>query len=120
MLYAPYETSASPADTCLICVIFTGFDGVCGPARHSHIQPGKNDTIDSLTLIFNAADPYGTLDAEIEVNLVVDPDLCEADGNPADGCTYNPATGALVIGTTGGLSIPAGQTATFKYQVTIF
>jgi uncharacterized repeat protein (TIGR01451 family) len=78
-----------------------------------------SDTIQIANVTFNDADPYGTLDAEVTVNAVVVPDLCEADGNPADGCTYDAGTGALVIGTTGGLSIPAGQTATVTYQVTI-
>lgn len=78
-----------------------------------------NDTIQIANVTFNDADPYGTLDAEITVNAVVDPDPCEADGNPADGCTYDAGSGALVIGTTGGLSIPAGGTATITYQVTI-
>ena len=78
-----------------------------------------SDTIQVANVLFNVLDPYGTLDAEITVNAVVDPDLCEADGNPADGCTYDAVSGALVIGTTGGLSIPAAGTATITYQVTI-
>jgi len=78
-----------------------------------------SDTIQIANVTFNDANPYGTLDAEITVNAAVDPDLCEADGNAADGCTYDAGTGALVIGTTAGLSIPAAGTATVTYQVTI-
>ena len=78
-----------------------------------------SDTIQIANVTFNDADPYGTLDAEITVNAVVDPDLCEADLIAGDGCTYDVGTGALVIGTTGGLSIPAAGTATITYQVTI-
>ncbi len=78
-----------------------------------------SDVIQIANVTFNDADPYATLDAEITVNAVVDPDLCEADGNPADGCTYDVGTGALLIGTTAGLSIPAAGTATITYQVTI-
>ena len=78
-----------------------------------------SDTIQVLDVTFNDGDPYGTLDAEITVNAVVDPDLCEADANLADGCTYDTVSGALVIGTTGGLSIPAAGTAIITYQVTI-
>jgi len=78
-----------------------------------------SDTIQIADVTFNDADPYGTLDAEITVNAVVDPDLCEADLIAGDGCTYDVGTGALVIGTTGGLSIPAAGTATITYQVTI-
>ncbi len=78
-----------------------------------------SDTIQIANVTFNDANPYATLDAEITVNAAVDPDLCEADGNAADGCTYDAGTGALVIGTTAGLSIPAAGTATVTYQVTI-
>jgi len=78
-----------------------------------------SDTIQIADVTFNDADPYGTLDAEITVNTVVDPDLCEADLVAGDGCTYDVGTGALVIGTTGGLSIPAAGTAIITYQVTI-
>jgi uncharacterized repeat protein (TIGR01451 family) len=78
-----------------------------------------SDTIQIANVTFNDADPYGTLDAEITVNAVVDPDLCEADLIAGDGCTYDVGTGALLIGTTGGLSIPAAGTATITYQVTI-
>ena len=78
-----------------------------------------SDNIQITEVLFNDADPYPTLDAEIIVNGVTDPDLCEADANPADGCTYDAGTGALVIGTTGGLTVPAGETATNTYQVTI-
>ncbi len=78
-----------------------------------------SDTIQIANVTFNDADPYGTLDAEITVNAVVDPDLCEADLIAGDGCTYDVGTGALVIGTTGGLSIPAAGTATITYQVAI-
>jgi len=78
-----------------------------------------SDNIQVANVTFNDADPYPTLDAEITVNAVIDPDPCEADALPADGCTYDAVTGALVIGTTAGLSIPAAGTATITYQVTI-
>ena len=83
------------------------------------VNVSVSDTIQIANVTFNDADPYGTLDAEITVNAVVDPDLCEADLVAGDGCTYDVGTGALVIGTTGGLSIPAAGTATITYQVTI-
>ena len=79
-----------------------------------------SDTIQFANVTFNIADPYGVnLDARITVNAVVDPNPCEADLVAGDGCTYDPVTGALLIGTPGGVSIPAAGTATFTYQVTI-
>ncbi len=79
-----------------------------------------SDTIQFANVTFNIADLYGAnLDAQITVNAVVDPNPCGADLVAADGCTYDPGTGALLIGTPGGVSIPAAGTATFTYQVTI-
>ena len=72
-----------------------------------------------ISLLFLIPGINETLRINGRAAIVVDPDLCEADGNPADGCTYDTVSGALVIGTTGGLSIPAAGTATITYQVTI-
>jgi hypothetical protein len=79
-----------------------------------------SDNIQFADVALNILDPYGVnLDARITVNAVVDPNPCEADAIAGDGCTYDPLTGALLIGTPGGVSIPALGTATFTYQVTI-
>ncbi|MFQ5634930.1 MAG: hypothetical protein ACE5G3_06330 [Gammaproteobacteria bacterium] len=80
-----------------------------------------SDTIQIANVTFNDGDPYATGDATITVNAadVISPGSCQADAVATDGCTYDAGTGALVLGTAAGVSIPAGQTAVFTYQVTI-
>jgi uncharacterized repeat protein (TIGR01451 family) len=80
-----------------------------------------SDTIDVANVTFNTGQ-YTNGDADITVNGadVIAPGTCNADGDATDGCTYNAGTGALVLGIAApGVSIPAGQTAVFTYQVTI-
>ncbi len=80
-----------------------------------------SDTIDIANVTFNTG-TYPNGDADITVNGVdvIAPATCLADGDATDGCTYAAGTGALVLGIAApGVSIPAGETAVFTYQVTI-
>jgi uncharacterized repeat protein (TIGR01451 family) len=80
-----------------------------------------SDTIDIANVTFNTGQ-YANGDADITVNAldVIAPGTCVADGDATDGCTYDAGTGAVVLGIAApGVSIPAGQTAVFTYQVTI-
>lgn len=80
-----------------------------------------SDTIAIANVTFNTGQ-YPNGDADITVNAVdvIAPGTCVADADATDGCTYDAVTGALVLGIAApGVSIPAGQTAVFTYQVTI-
>ncbi len=80
-----------------------------------------SDIIQIANVTFNTG-LYPNGDADITVNGVdvIAPATCIADGDATDGCTYVIGTGALVLGIAApGVSIPAGETAVFTYQVTI-
>jgi len=80
-----------------------------------------SDTIQVADVTFNTGQ-YPNGDASITVNGVdvIAPATCVADADATDGCTHDAVSGALTLGIAApGVSIPAGETAVFTYQVTI-
>jgi len=63
---------------------------------------------------------YGGQDIQITVGVAA-PTFCTADGDATDACTFGIPADTFSIGRpgAGGLTIPAGETATILYQVTI-